>query len=342
MNQTTAFSIRKQLLDRKQRLEVVLSEVGEASDLVRLLREVDSALERMDGDSFGTCEMCGGSVSDELLALHPMIQYCLCDLTPAQERALERDLGLAWRIQSALLPRQTIEFAGWEVHYRYVPEGVVSGDVCDVVTRESGEGSLTFLLGDVSGKGVAASFLMAHLNALFRSLIDAPIRELVERANRIFSEATPSSHYATLVCGNARASGAVEILNAGHCPPFVVRAGDGAGGPGRAGDEAADVATVDSTGLPVGILESSPYEVQTVELSPGDTLFLYSDGLTEALNAAGEEYGIERLERFLRDHRRLRPTELAAGCLEDLSRFRSGAPRNDDLTIMAVRRIGPG
>ncbi|MFQ5742160.1 MAG: SpoIIE family protein phosphatase [Acidobacteriota bacterium] len=315
-----------ELVERRERLAAVISEVGEAPDLVRLLGEVDSALDRHDGGILGMCELCGEAVGDDFLAANPLTQYCLCCLTPEQQRALERDLDLAWRIQSGLLPMQDLTFAGWQTHYRYQPAGPVSGDYCDLVTRESDGGTLYFLLGDVSGKGVAASFLMAHLNALFRSLIDVglAIPQMVERANRIFSESTISGHYATLVCGRATADGEVEICNAGHMPPLLIRGGT--------------VETVDTTGLPVGVFDSSSYRAHRVRLSPGDTLFLYTDGLTEAPDRSRKEYGIEGLARVLEGSCDLEPAALAAACLDDLSSFQSGMHRVDDLTMMVVQR----
>jgi len=218
-------NLRDQLMVRRQKLDEAVGEIGRADDLVRLLHEVDSALKRLDGGTFGRCEVCELSVDDSFLAANPLIQFCLCDLNEAQQNALQRDLDLASRIQWALLPRPGLEQAGWHVEFRYQPAGPVSGDYLDVVSK-NGEG-IYFLLGDVSGKGVAASFLMARLNALFRSLIDLnlPLKEIVQRANRLFSEGTIASHYATLVCGRATPDGRIEICNAGHCPPLLLSKG---------------------------------------------------------------------------------------------------------------------
>src|SRR5437867_12463276 len=127
---------RDQLLDRRRRIESTLSDVGEAEDLVRLLKEVDSALSRMDAGTYGGCEVCHETVDDDLLLTNPLIQYCLCRLTPEQQRALQDDLDLATRIQWALLPKQNLRFAGWEVHYRYEPAGPVSGDYCDAIAQD--------------------------------------------------------------------------------------------------------------------------------------------------------------------------------------------------------------
>src|SRR5205823_9198791 len=127
---------------------------------------------------------------------------------------LEKDLDRAWVIQGELLPKLNLRFNGWEVSYHYEPAGPVSGDYCDLVSTDSGD--LYFLIGDVAGKGVAASLLMSRLQAIFRSLITTqlPVNELVERANHFFADTTMRPYYATLVCGKASADGQVEICNA--------------------------------------------------------------------------------------------------------------------------------
>ena len=104
------------------------------------------------------------------------------------------------------------------------PAGPVSGDYCDLVPGSPGH--FHFLLGDVSGKGVAAAMLMSHLSAMLRTLItlDLPLSQLMERASRVFCESTLPTHYATLICGRASSSGEIEICNAGHPPPLVVQA----------------------------------------------------------------------------------------------------------------------
>jgi sigma-B regulation protein RsbU (phosphoserine phosphatase) len=137
---------------------------------------------------------------------------------------LEHDLELATRIQRGLLPDPAQALDGWEFAYHYQPARIVSGDYCDIVAAD---GAMYFLLGDVSGKGVAASMLMSHLHAMVRALISVglPLSALLERASRVFCESTLPMHYATLVCGRATADGEVEICNAGHVPPIVVRAG---------------------------------------------------------------------------------------------------------------------
>jgi sigma-B regulation protein RsbU (phosphoserine phosphatase) len=171
----------------------------------------------------------------------------------------------------------------------------------------------------------AASLLMTHLSAIFRSLLslDLSLTEMISRANRLFCESTAQAHCATLVCGRATASG-VEICNAGHCMPLLLKQ---------------DVTQrLDSTGLPLGLFYSSQYPVRHVSLDPGDTLILYSDGITESQDPEGNEYEEDRLIRALSDHRDQTTEAMADGVLQDVARFRQTRSPSDDMTLLIVRR----
>ncbi len=317
--------LRERLVDRRQRLSEVIGEVGRADDLVALLREVDAALERAEGPDPGRCIWCGEPVEDEVLAAHPAMTWCLCDLSPAQLAALGRDLGQAWGIQAALLPPQKQTIGGWNVHYRYLPAGPVSGDYCDVQAHPSEDGVVYFFVGDVSGKGVAASLVMAHLNALLRSEIrrGAAVQELIRDANSHLRASVAATHFATLLGARADSTGAVEICNAGHCRPIVV-------GPDG-------VSQLDSAGFPLGIVGGAEYDVQRARLRPGEALVFYSDGLIDAMSASGTRYGLEALERSLRAHRDLPPGRLLQSVLDDVSAHGRGELRSDDVTLMVAR-----
>ncbi len=318
--------LHAQLEERRQRLDTAITNSPENASLVHLLQEVDSALERMEKGTYGLCETCHDSIEKDRLIADPLVRYCLDHLTAAQQRALEEDLELASRIQRALLPQQNLHAGDWHVHYHYEPAGPVSGDYCDLILSDAGAGDLLFLLGDVSGKGVAASMLMSHLHAMFRSLasVGLPLGQLVGLANRVFCESTMAGQFATLVCGRAGRAGEVEICNAGHCPTLLVRN--------------AEVASLEATGLPLGMFCDGEYAVKKIKLAPGDTLFLYTDGLSEARNPASVEYGVGRLVKFVREQQALAPPALTAACLEDLRAFASGTAKTDDLTLMVLRR----
>jgi sigma-B regulation protein RsbU (phosphoserine phosphatase) len=316
--------LREQLQDRRLRLEQAVAAVGESPQVSHLIREVDAALARMETGSYGLCEVCHEPIESDRLISDPLTRFCLDHLTLNQQRALEDDLELAARIQKGLLPNPHFHFGAWDVAYHYEPAGIVSGDYCDLVTSESGD--FYFILGDVSGKGVAASMLMAHLQAMFRTLIPMglPLQELVERASRVFCESTLPTHFATLVCGKADAAGGVEVCNAGHLPPLLI------------GGER--VQSIDATGLPLGAFCDEQFATSRVRVEPGQTLLLYTDGLSEARDNAGQMYGIHRIHGLARGLKGSRPQGLIEVCLKDLTAFRKNAPAEDDLTIMAVCR----
>jgi len=314
--------LNNQLLERKQRLEAAMAAAPQNSSLAALLREVDSALERMDKGSYGMCDECHDPVEQCRLLADPLVRYCLDHLTQPQRDELQRDLDLAAEVQRNLLPQVGLRAGNWETSYHYAPLGPVSGDYCDVIPTD---GQLFFVLGDVSGKGVAASMLMTQLHALFRSLtgIALPLGKIVTQANRVFCESALAGQYATLVCGLAKPSGEVEIHNAGHLPAIVA---------GRGG-----VLRVESTGLPLGMFHSAEFSATRLQLEPGDSFFLYTDGLSETTHE-GVEYGVDRVTRLVRQNSGKPPADLIAACLDDLRGFRGSSERQDDLTLLVIRR----
>ena len=319
-------SLRLQLADRRASLEAAITHVGRDDRLISLLREVDAALERLNKGTYGLCETCHDTIEADRLAADPLVRNCLDHLTSDEQRHLEYDLDLAFQVQSALLPRQGFAAGGWRTAYHYEPAGAVSGDFLDIHVNGGNPGSFLFLIGDVTGKGVAASILMSNLHAIFRSLYRAPIpmSSLLEQANRLFCEGTTSRYFATLVTGLALPNGELQICNAGHPPPILLHRGE--------------TRTIPATGLPVGMFCRAEYVFSGVTVEPGDTLVLYTDGLTEARNRNEEQFGEERLLSLCSAAHAQEPTELVHTITDSLAAFRSGAQKLDDLTILAVRR----
>jgi sigma-B regulation protein RsbU (phosphoserine phosphatase) len=323
MEATAPPIFREQLLDRRRRLERAAGRRA-ADEVTRLLHEVDAALGRLETGEFGLCETCHDPIEADRLLADPLTRFCLDHLTANEQRALEQDLDLASRIQRELLPKTDTRLDGWEIAYHYQPAGPVSGDYCDLIRGRAGD--LYFALGDVAGKGVAAAMLMSHLSAMLRTLISVglPLATLMERASRVFCESTLPSHYATLVCGCASPTGEIEICNAGHPPPLVVRE--------------SGITTIDATGLPIGMFSSEQFASHAFRLEPGESVLLYSDGLIEAQGATGIEYGVERLLTLTASAARGLPAEIVGACVQDVSHFRGARAVADDLTVMAIRR----
>ena len=316
--------IRDQLLDRQTKLKSALVSVPKDPQLLRLLDEVDTAIARVNKGTYGLCEACQEPIEAERLSADPLVQFCLSHMSPEQQRALEMDLKLASEIQTGLLPQPDLQIAGWKTAYHYEGVGPVSGDYCDLLDHK---GNLYFTVGDVTGKGVAASMLMAHLHASLRTLVslELPLDKVVERASRMFCQSTLPTHFATLVCGKACSTGEVEICNAGHNPPLLI--------------QGSETKEIEATGLPLGMFCDERFSVSKMELAPGDTILLYTDGLSEAQDTSGAEYGTEKLFELVEEHSSLQPRDLISICLKDLETFQSGIPKADDLTIMAIRRL---
>ena len=315
--------LRNELELRRERLLEASRDEGADASLRQLLTNVDAALSRLNAGTFGICEKCHESIEADRLICDPLVRFCLDHLSQEEQRALEKDLVLAAGIQRTLLPRPDWAIDGWQARYHYQPASLVSGDYCDLIESN---GCFLFLLGDVAGKGVAASMLMSHLHATFRTLAEQhlPLSLLMEHANRLFCESTTAGQFATLIVGCALPDGKVEYVSAGHLPLLHV--------------SPAGVRAREATGVPLGMFSSTHFPVCEVRLAPGDKLLLYTDGLTETSNAAGEEYGVARVQALARRHAAAEPHALLAACLEEIRTFSASAKQDDDLTLLVLHR----
>ena len=207
------------------------------------------------------------------------------------------------------------------------PLGPVSGDHYDVLRpRREGE-PLNLVIGDVAGKGVAASLIQSHLHALLRVLAvpELALAALLARANRLLCEVTLPAAYATLLAARLHTAGRVELASAGHTRPLLA--------------DRRGVRPVEGSGLPLGLFCEAEYVTRDLELAPGDTLVFYTDGWTEAATDEEGEYGIGRAAAVLRRVKDRPLADLLAACRADMTEFLAGAPRGDDLTMLALRRV---
>jgi len=325
MVEDDAALIRSGLTARRRRLSRLVED-HELPLFTKLLGEVDQALERFDHGELGRCEVCHGLVEPDRLVRDSSLEICLDCMSPRERRALERDLELAAQIQAGLLPERDLTHGAWDLHLHWQPLGAVSGDYADVLrSGPSGEDVLV-LVGDVSGKGVAAALLMSHLHAVFRGMAGQGMAlvEVVQRANRLFKSVTPENAFATLAAVRLTACGDVEVVSAGHTPPLVVRSGG--------------VEALAPDGLPLGVLPDARYSSKTLELGPRDGVLLYTDGLTESTAPDGQELGVSPLQRLVSSRDDWTPRELVRACVDEAEWFRRGGPLSDDLTLLAVQR----
>jgi phosphoserine phosphatase RsbU/P len=315
--------LHRELELRRQRLLEATRRDSHDASLHQLLDSVDAALSRLHDGTFGICESCHDSIEADRLLCNPLLRFCIDHLSQDEQHALERDLSLASGIQRALLPRSDWAVGGWQARYHYQPANLVSGDYCDLIESN---GSFLFLLGDVAGKGVAASMLMSHLHGTFRTLADQhlPLPELVSHANRLFCDSTSAGQFATMIVGSAHPDGRVEYVSAGHLPLLHI--------------SASSISSLEATGVPLGMFCTTNFPVRQLILAPGDKLLLYTDGLTEVFNSAGDEFGLSRVHSLAKRHRATRPEEMLTACLDEIRNFSSAAKQTDDLTMLVLHR----
>ncbi len=239
-----------------------------------------------------------------------------------RERSMEEDLKAARELQRVLLPDAEPEVEGLEVVVRLRPARGISGDIYDVVERVDGQTVIAF--GDVSGKGAAAALYGGLMSGLLRTL--APRRrrpaELMRALNEALIERKVEARYVTL-CALLWDPATREIVmaNAGALPPMICRGGD--------------ILKLRVEGVPLGLLDAREYEEAYMQAEPGDVIVLYSDGITDHLNAACAEYGRGRLAHVVRSHWQAPAADLVAAIFRDLDQF-STVPF-DDQTVLVMK-----
>jgi sigma-B regulation protein RsbU (phosphoserine phosphatase) len=244
---------------------------------------------------------------------------------------VERELSLAASIQLDLFPKQLPELPQSELSARNRPAREVGGDYYDVLCMTGGgAGAVPYLLvvADISGKGVGASLLMANIQATLRALlsVEPSLEEVARRTSELLSESTPASKYATAILVKYDPSnGRCTYINAGHNEGLILRL---SGAMERLG----------ATSVPMGLLPGSRFPAGSFELGEGDVLLLYSDGVTDAVDAGGEEYGMDRLMEMLARSGKAGMGVLIDGIFDSIDHFSSGEAQHDDITLLALRR----
>ncbi len=242
-------------------------------------------------------------------------------------REVQEELRFARRIQVGLLPGKAPEIPGYLVAGASLPAREVGGDYYDTISMD--EDCWALCLGDVSGKGLPASLLMANLQATLRAqtVTEEPVRECVSRANRMLHRSTEPERFATLVYSvlDAKAH-RICYCNAGHEPPLHF---SGEGEPRR----------LKTGGMLVGFMEEADYEDECVDLAPGDFIVAYSDGVTDAENPTEEPFGEQRLIDLLGDLRDLEPKQMLESLLAAVEDHAGEAPQFDDLTLVILKRM---
>lgn len=243
-----------------------------------------------------------------------------------RDKLLVRDeIEIARQVQLALLPREHPRIPGWAVWSYSRPANDVGGDLVDYI--ELGGFRHGIVLGDVAGKGLGAALLSAKLQATMRALVpEAPsLADLGHRVNAILCRDGLENRFATLLFVELEHhAGALRYLNAGHNPPMVIHRDR--------------VSKLHASSFPLGMLADASYAEGSLVLEEGEWLLAYSDGLTEATNAAEEEFGIERLEALIPRLRSLAPEAVGRRVLKEVDRFVGELRPADDLSLVVITR----
>ena len=250
-------------------------------------------------------------------------------LEVAERLSLKGELEVAREIQLAMLPTGTYSAGDAEICGVTRPANTVGGDFYDVLPLVSDpDGRVIITLGDVTGKGSPAALLMALLLAVLRTLVDERLeaRALVSRLNAQICRHSPGSRFITLFYGvYTPGSGALTYVNAGQNPPLLRRS-DGS------------IERLGSTGIALGMFEGSTFGAVETRVNPGDLLLLYSDGITEAENPAGQPFEESGLEAFIAAHPQQMPAELAPALLRAVEAHARDSRFTDDLTVLILKR----
>jgi putative ABC transport system permease protein len=260
----------------------------------------------------------------------------LTDRIVEQER-LRRELLLATEVQKRLFPENPPHTASLELAGVCVPARGVGGDYYDFI--DLGHHRLGIALADVAGKGIAAALIMSIVQASLRSLAGAngaSLASLAANMNRLLHRSTGSSSYATFFYAEVDEAGRkLRYVNAGHNPPYILRAGDHTIIPFVASDAA--IEELPAGGTIIGMFAQSQYEEAVVDLAPGDILIVFTDGVPEALNPKDEEFGEDRLKDMLRNCAHLPVNDMASHILQELKAWISDAAQYDDLTFILMK-----
>ncbi len=243
-----------------------------------------------------------------------------------QKVAMEKDLHAAWEVQMSLLPKKLPPVKGYAIAARTLPAREVGGDIYDFIPIDAAR--LAICLGDVSGKGLGAALLMANLQATLRNQVQviASPAECVRRSSTFLFQNTSPEKFVTLFYGVLdTTTHRLTYTNAGHEPPMLLSG-------------AAKSARLGTGGVVLGILDDFPFEEETVPLATGDVLVVFTDGISEAIDEAKEQFGDQRLEKVVREHRDRTADEIGEAIIGAVRAHVGSAPQMDDITFVVVKR----
>ncbi|MBN2118838.1 MAG: SpoIIE family protein phosphatase [Anaerolineales bacterium] len=293
------------------------------------LHVIESSLEKIGQETLGVCAVCHGYVDPQLLEMDYTASVCLEHYSDEERRRLESELELSQIVQRALLPQRVPEIRGVELAAFSRPSEIIGGDYFDFFQFRDGTQGL--VIADVSGHGVSAGMLMSSLQMAIRTMApetDSPA-EVLERINRFYIHNIHFTTFVTvfLACFDP-ATLTLSYVNAGHNPPAVRRRSDGT------------ITWLKPTAPAIGLAEEFHPRMESISFAGGDSLLLYTDGVTEVLNISNEMFGQERLAALVQQYADRAAPDLLQAVRRALSTFGGNQPLVDDVTMVALKVSG--
>jgi len=247
-------------------------------------------------------------------------------LERGEKEKLETEVKLARLVQTSLLPKKSPQVQGYDIAGKSIPALMVGGDYFDFIPLDGNR--MALCLGDVAGKGLAAALLMANLQATLRGqiLLGPSPKQCLVRSNKLLYEITSPEKFVTLFYGVLDLkNNLLSFSNGGHNIPFIFL-------------DHQEPRRLRTGGVALGVLEDFSFEEETVPLQPGNLLVVYSDGITEAVGANGEQFGEEGLVALVKEYQHESAENLIDGIINGVKSYSAGAPQMDDMTMIVVKR----
>lgn len=297
---------------------------AEIKDVLKVIKDIKKALERIDKEEFGQCKICGGELEIERLHHDFTTHVCLDHYTEDELRNLEKDLELTVKVQKQLLPCCAPCIENLQFAHFIKPAGIVGGDYYDFFSLDRALQGV--VIADVMGKGLPASMLLINLQASLKSLGPkySNLGTLAKKLNELFRYSTQLIRFISLCLISIDMNqGKIQYCNAGHHPPVFWDY-----------DEK-KIQWLNPTGPAIGITYDTKYESKSIKISANDILLLYTDGLVEARNNQDIEFGEERLANYIANNHKKSAQDLLTGLRQSAESF--AGKFQDDIALLVIK-----
>jgi phosphoserine phosphatase RsbU/P len=290
------------------------------------LHVIETCLGKIEDKTLGYCVICHGYIDPSHLEMDYTASICLDHYSDEERRRLESELELSQVVQRALLPQRMPQISGVELAAFSRPSEIIGGDYFDFFNFRDGAHGL--VIADVSGHGVSAGMLMSSLQTALRTMApetESPA-EVLERINRFYIHNIHFSTFVTVFLARFDPSTmCLTYVNAGHNPPILHRRGN------------EEVDWLKPTAPAIGLVEEFHPRTESITFTPGDSLLLYTDGVTEVLDTSNNQFGQESLAELFRQNADLRAPDILQVVRRSVSAFGENKPLADDVTMVALK-----